>query len=33
MCHFMADIYMTDGLNAYIIRQKKNQIDEDEKSN
>lgn len=23
MCHFMADIYMTDGLNAYIIKQKK----------
>lgn len=23
MCHFMADIYMTDGLNAYVIRQKK----------
>lgn len=32
MCHFMADIYMTDGLDAYVIRQK-NQIDEDEKSN
>lgn len=23
MCHFMADIYMTDGLNVYVIRQKK----------